>query len=97
MNLSEQILSIVFSFLYGIIIFILYRKFYIYLYASKKIYSFFNSMLFLLDLTLIYFISLYKINSGIIDLTFLIITISTFFILVYINLQKKCQDKSNRL
>jgi len=97
MNLSEQILSIVFSFLYGIIIFILYRKFYIYLYASKKIYSFFNSLLFLLDLTLIYFISLYKINSGIIDLTFLIITISTFFILVYINLQKKCQDKSNRL
>jgi NhaP-type Na+/H+ or K+/H+ antiporter len=97
MSLSEQILSIIFSFLYGVIIFILYRKFYRYLYTSKKIYSFFNSLLFLLDLTLVYFISLYKINSGIIDLTFLIITISTFLILVYTNLQKKCQDKSKRL
>ena len=97
MSLSEQILSIIFSFLYVVIIFILYRKFYRYLYTSKKIYYFFNSLLFLLDLTLVYFISLYKINSGIIDLTFLIITISTFLILVYTNLQKKCQDKSKRL
>jgi len=97
MSLIEQIISIIFSFLYGMIVYLLYKKFYMYLYINKKIYSFFNSLLFLIDLTIIYFIILYKINDGVVNLTFLFITIFTFLILNVISLQKKCQDKSNRL
>ena len=97
MDLIEQIISIIFSFFYGIIIFLLYNKFKKYLYCNKKIYSFFNSLLFLLDTIIIYFIILYKINDGIISFLFILITLTTFLYLNYFNLQKKCQNKSKRL
>lgn len=95
MNLTEQIISILFSILYGYIVYILYKKFYNYLYHSKKIYSFFNSFLFIVNLVLIYFILFYKINEGMINIVFILITISIFLLLNYINLQKKCKNIDN--
>ena len=83
MNLLEQIISLLFSFLYGIIIYKLYNKFYKYLYCNKKMYSFLNSLLFLLNITLIYYIILRKINGGIINIKFILVTIFTFSILSY--------------
>ena len=97
MSLVEQILSIIFSFLYGIIIYFLYKKFFKYLYLVKKIYCFFNFILFLIDITLIYFLILYRINDGIINILFVFLTLFTFVLLNYIDLQKKCKNKSNRL
>ncbi len=94
MNIIEQILSIFFSILYGYIIYLLYKKFYKYLYSKKKIYSFFNSLLFLLDITIIYFILICKINGGFIKITFILLTILTFLILNYLSLQKKCKYMS---
>lgn len=97
MSLIEQIISLLFSFLYGIIIYKLYNLFYKYLYIYKNIYSLFNSLLFLIDSTLVYFIIMYKINDGMVEIVFIIITIFTFIIFNYNNLQKKCQNKSNQL
>ena len=91
MSLIEQLLSLTFSFLYGIIIYISYRKYYKYLYSKNIIISIFNSLLFVLDITLIFFVILYNINDGIINITFIIITIIVFLSLNFINLQKKCQ------
>lgn len=97
MSLTEQIISLLFSILYGFIVFKLYKLFYKYLYTNKKIYSFFNSFLFMIDNTLIYFIIMYKINDGTIKIVFILITIFSFIIFNYNNLQKKCQNKSNQL
>lgn len=95
MSLIEQIFSFFFSFIYGLLVYKLYNKFHKYLYVNKKIYSFFNSLLFMLDITLIYFLILYKINDGIIENIFVLITLFSFTLFSYINLQKKCQNKSN--
>ncbi len=97
MSLIEQIFSFFFSFIYGLLVYKLYNKFHKYLYVNKKIYSFFNSLLFMLDITLIYFLILYKINDGIIENIFVLITLFSFILFSYINLQKKCQNKSNWL
>ncbi len=97
MSLTEQAVSILFSFLYGILIYFTYKISYKYLYANKKIYSFFNSLLFVVDSTLVYFIIMYKINEGIINILFVLITLITFLLLNYFNLQKKCKNMANRL
>lgn len=97
MNLYEQIISIAFSFLYGIVVYYSYVIIHKYLYSIKKIYSFFNSLLFMLNVTIIYFIIMRKINDGIINLIFVLITISTFLLLSYFDLQKKCKNMTNRL
>ncbi len=97
MSLTEQIISILFSFLYGILIYLAYKISYKYLYTNKKIYSFLNSLLFVVDSSLIYFIIMYKINGGIINILFILITMITFLSLNYFNLQKKCKNMTNRL
>lgn len=93
MILKEQIISLIFSSLYGIIINIIFRKIEKFLYDNKRI-SIFNNLLFFCDITLIYFAVMYKINGGIIHIYFLFITILSF-VLTNKNLQKKCQKISN--
>lgn len=74
MSLKEQIISFIFSIIYGIIMSVVYNKCYKYLYLVKKIYCFFNNLLFYLDSSLIYFIVFRKINNGIINIYFIFIT-----------------------
>lgn len=81
-SLKEQIISFVFSFMYGVIVYYLYKKSYKYLYFSKKIYCILNTLLFLLNITLLYFIVFYYINGGYINIYFLLITI---FVFIFIN------------
>ena len=97
MSLLEQISSIVFSFLYGVLLYYLYNISYKSLYHNKKIYSFLNSLLFTFDSTLLYFIIMRKLNDGIINIIFVLITTITFLILNYFNLQKKCKNMTNQL
>ncbi len=78
MNLSEQLLSFLFSFLYGFVVIIAYKISYKYIYNTKKVYKFLNSLLLMIDLTLIYFKIFYIINGGIISIYFILITIITF-------------------
>ena len=94
MPLDEQILSFVFSFIYGILISILYKISYKFLYLCDKKYSLINSLLFCIDLTLIYFKIFYYINNGKINIYFILITLVTFIIFKNKNLQKIC--KKNR-
>lgn len=59
---------------------VVYNKCYKYLYLVKKIYCFFNNLLFYLDFTLIYFIVFNKINNGIINIYFILITTILFIL-----------------
>ena len=72
MELDEQLLSFFFSFLYGFVVIIAYKLSY------KYIYKFLNSLLLMVDLSLIYFKIFYIINGGIINIYFILITIITF-------------------
>lgn len=95
MTLYEQITSLIFSFLYGIITQKLYTLSYKYLYTTKTIYKILNSLLFMINLTLIYFKIFYLINKGIINSIFIIITILSFLYFYNRNLQKKCKNIGN--
>lgn len=77
MNLTEQVLSFAFSFIYGYILGITFYKIVKYLYSNKKIYKTLNSLLFCIDATLIYFCIFRLINNGIINYYFIIITLLT--------------------
>lgn len=89
MNLKLQIISILFSFVYGIIIHKTYIKIIKYLYQGKRIIRFINSFFYLIIITLIYFKIFCLINEGIINLYFLMITFFTFAILNHIHFTKK--------
>ncbi len=78
MELDEQLLSFLFSFLYGFVVVVAYKLSYKYIYNVKNVYKFLNSLLLMIDLTLIYFKMFYIINGGIINIYFLLITILTF-------------------
>lgn len=80
-SLKEQIISFVFSFVYGLIVYFLYKKIYKYLYYSKKIYCILNSFLFIIDLVLVYFKMFYIICDGYISIYFILITFIVFLCL----------------
>ena len=48
MDLNEQIISFIFSFLYGVIVQKLYQLSYEHIHTKKQIYSFLNSLLFMI-------------------------------------------------
>ena len=79
-DLTEQFLSFIFSFLYGVISFIFYKYSYKYLYFSKNIYCIFNSFLFCFLLTIIYYKMLYFINDGVINIYFILTGIISFIL-----------------
>lgn len=87
MILKEQIISLVFSFLYGVIINIIFHTIEKILYNNKFV-SFFNSLLFFCDITLIYFAAIYRINGGIVHIYF-VLTMMLSFILTNKKFTKK--------
>ncbi len=79
-TLKIQILSFVFSFLYGVIVNLLFKYFKKYLYCNNFVYKFLNSLLFMIDVILIYFKFFLIISDGYINVYFVIISIITFFL-----------------
>ena len=97
MSLHEQLFSIMFSIIYSYISYLIFKKVKKYIYKVKKIYTIFNSLLFTLNLTIIYFVAIYKINDGIINILLICIILLAFLIFNYFDLQKKCKNMTNRL
>ena len=73
MTLKIQILSILFSFLYGNILFWLLELNYKLLYEGKVFYRIAISFLFVMIMSLIYFICMVRINNGILHIYFLLL------------------------
>lgn len=72
MNIKVQIISILFSFIFGIIFSLLTNINYKYLFSKNKIYKIFFTFIYILDATLLYFIIIKKINNGVVHLYFLL-------------------------
>jgi hypothetical protein len=94
-SLHEQIFTIIISILYGNLSYFVFKKTKKSIYKSKKIYAFFNSLLFTLNLAIIYFIIIYYINDGIINILLIFLVLISFLSYSYFDLQKKCKNMTN--
>ena len=80
MNINIQIYSLLFSFLYGIIFYILLEINYNILFEGKIIYRIIISFLFVIVLSLVYFLILLKINNGILHLYFFLLMFTGYLL-----------------
>ena len=80
MSLNEQILAIIFSFIYGMIISVLYNFNYNLLFYKKKFVKILFNVIFIFDLVLIYFLVMRKINQVIIHPYFYLFIVLGFFV-----------------
>ena len=68
MILKIQILTLIFSFLFGIIFYLEIKLNYKFIYNEKKLYKIITTFFFVMANVLLYFIILQKINNGILHL-----------------------------
>lgn len=92
MSLKVQLISLGFSFVFGIIFMLLVKFNHKILFTGKKIMKVICSFLFILDMSFIYFLILRKINQGILHIYFLFLFLFGCYI-GYLILQK-CVKKT---
>ncbi len=90
MILKEQIVAIIFSFIYGGILSVLYNFNYNILFSERKIIKIIFNIIFILDLVLIYFLIMRKINNAIIHPYFYLFIVVGFF--VFFNFSKSLRS-----
>lgn len=93
MILKLQLLSLLYSFFYGVIFFILLELNYKFLYEGKLVYRIIVSFLFIIFISLLYFLGLLKINNGIIH-TYFFVSLFTGYLLSFVIYKKiNCKKK----
>lgn len=80
MNLKIQVFSLLFSFFYGILFSFLINVHYQFLFFKKKWVQIVVTILFLLDMALLYFLILRIINNGIIHIYFYLMIFLGFYL-----------------
>lgn len=80
MNLKVQLLSLAFSFAYGVLFSFLVNVNYRFLFAKKRVVQIIMTFLFLLDMALLYFLILRYLNEGIIHIYFFLMILVGFYI-----------------
>ena len=87
MILKEQIVAIIFSFIFGVFLSCLYNFNYKLLFNKRRVVKIIFNIIFVLDLVLIYFLVMRKINSAIIHPYFYLFIALGFF--TFFNFSKK--------
>lgn len=82
MELSTQLMSLIFSFAYGILVSYLFNINYNFIYKSSILYKVVINILFCINLGLIYFLLIKVINHGVIHIYFLFMFLLGFCIFV---------------
>lgn len=80
MSLKVQILSFIFSFVYGLLFSGLVKINYNVLFLAKKKIQIIGNFLFLLDIALCYFLIIRYINDGILHIYFLILFLFGWYV-----------------
>ena len=80
MDLNTQIISIIFSIIYGAAFGTLYNFCYYFLYNNLLRYKLLINFLFVTNIVLIYFIIMFKINCGNINLAFIFFLLLNFLL-----------------
>jgi hypothetical protein len=89
MNLVYQLLCLFFSFLYGLILYLVIIFNCIYVFNKVYFISFFVCIFEMLFLSLLYFYLVFLVNGGVLHLYFLLFIVFGF-LLAY-NITKKCK------
>ena len=82
MSLDTQILSILFSFGYGILVSYLFNLNYNFIYLNSFLYRLVINILFCIDLALVYFLLMKVINYGVIHIYFVLAFLGGFIFFV---------------
>ncbi len=90
MSLDEQVIAIIFSFIYGGILSLLYNFNYNLLFNKRKIFRVVFNVIFIFDLVLVYFLIMKKINNAIIH-PYFYLSISLGFFCCF-NVSKKFRN-----
>jgi len=93
MILKIQILSLIYSFFFGVIFFLLLEVNYRFLYEGKLVYRIIISFLFVIIISLGYFLGLLKINNGIIHIYFLLSLFTGYLVSFVIYNKINCKKK----
>ena len=93
MILKIQILSLIYSFFFGIIFFLLLEVNYRFLYEGKLVYRIIISFLFVIIISLGYFLGLLKINNGIIHIYFFLSLFTGYLVSFVIYNKINCKKK----
>lgn len=80
MNNHIQLLSFLFSFLFGIFFSFVSVYHYHMVYSLKKVFRYFLTGLFILDISLFYILCLYYINSGVVHIYFVVVTLLGYLV-----------------
>ncbi len=80
MALKFQIISLIYSFVFGLVFSLLVNLHYEILFSKKKWFRIFMNFLFVVDMALLYFLILKKINGGMIHLYFYLLILMGFFL-----------------
>jgi len=97
MDLSTQLMSLIFSFGYGIVVSYLFNLNYNFIYKSSILYKIVINILFCLNLGLVYFLLIKVINHGVIHIYFVLMFLLGFslFVKKYAFMRRFIQVKSN--
>ena len=93
MILEKQILSILYSFVFGIVFFIFLEINFKLLYFGKILYRIIISFLFVTFFSLLYFLGLLKLNNGIIHIYFYISLFTGYLLSFVIYKKMNCKNK----
>lgn len=93
MILRIQILSLLFSFIYGNFIFWMLELNYKLLYEGRVFYRIIISLLFVVFISLLYFVCLLKINNGILHIYFFLIILTGYMLSFVIYKKINCKNK----
>lgn len=90
MSLNIQIYSLIFSFVFGIMFSLLLKINYKVLFLCKSGIKIFSNFIFLLDISLLYFLGIKLINNGILHIYFFIVfLLGCFFGKIFLDILSK--------
>ena len=97
MDLSTQIMSLIFYFSYGVLVSYLYNLNYNFIYKTSILYKVVINILFCINLGLVYFLLMKVINHGVVHIYFILMFILGFslFVKKYSFLRKLIQVKES--
>lgn len=97
MDLSTQLMSLIFSFAYGIIVSYLFNINYNFIYKTSILYKVVINILFCVNLGLVYFLLIKIINHGVVHIYFVFMFLLGFslFVRKYAFLRKFIQVKES--
>lgn len=99
MDYKIQIISFIFSFIFGIFFYMTSLLNYRLITKYPKIIKYIITIIYVLDIALLYVLFMYKINYGVIHIYFVIVLFLGFFVssLYSKKIRKLCKIKKNKL